>query len=278
MSSHRSIEKIVLLAAIGTALVACKPEAPAPDAAPTASIAAPATAGMLAAASAVAPLHDEISSDARRVIGISYPQGLEQYPQLQQAIATYAQAQRAQLDAALNALGDAKPSAPYELSLQFAKTLDTPKFIVVSANGTLYTGGAHGSPLLQNFVWSPQQNRRLTVEALILSAQGWAVISDNVREQLHTQASVRADDVDDAGRADWLRDIDKMIDDGTEPKAENFRQFMPLLDASGQVRALRFIFAPYQVGPYSDGTRNIDVPIAVVRPYIAPGYAALFAD
>ena len=42
--------------------------------------------------------------------------------------------------------------------------------------------------------------------------------------------------------------------------------------------ALRFVFPPYQVGPYADGTQTVDVPAEVLRPHIAPEYAGLFAD
>lgn len=264
----------IALVACAAGLLACKPETAVPVAA-GASAAPAATVSVAPAVSA--PLHDEIGSDARRVIGISYAQGIDQYPGLKQALLAYAQRQRTELDKALAALGEnAKPTAPYELSLQFSKVLDTPQFVAVTASGTLYTGGAHGQPLLQGFVWLPQQDRLLDAAALIASAQGWQAVSDNVRGQLHARAAQRAGDVDEAQRAAYLKDADKQIDDGTAPAAENFALFLPLTDASGQVQALRFTFPPYQVGPYADGAQSVDVPIDAVRPFIAPQYRALF--
>jgi len=67
-----------------------------------------------------------------------------------------------------------------------------------------------------------------------------------------------------------------MIADGTAPKAANFARFEPVVDADGRIRALRFVFPPYQVGPYSDGTRTADVPAAVLLPVLAPEYRRLF--
>ena len=67
-----------------------------------------------------------------------------------------------------------------------------------------------------------------------------------------------------------------MIDDGTEPRPDNFAMFEPVVAPSGKLRALRFVFAPYQVGPYSDGTQTVEVPAAVLLPHIAPAYRDLF--
>jgi len=54
-------------------------------------------------------------------------------------------------------------------------------------------------------------------------------------------------------------------------------QFQPLTNDKGQITALRFVFPPYQVGPYSDGTQTADVPAAVLLPHVAAGYRELFA-
>ena len=68
-----------------------------------------------------------------------------------------------------------------------------------------------------------------------------------------------------------------MIDQGTTPDAANFAQFEPVMDAGGRIAALRFVFPPYQVGPYSDGTQTVDVPASVLLPHVAAGYRELFA-
>ena len=41
--------------------------------------------------------------------------------------------------------------------------------------------------------------------------------------------------------------------------------------------ALRFVFPPYQVGPYSDGTQTVEVPSSVLLPLLAPPERGLFA-
>ena len=49
-----------------------------------------------------------------------------------------------------------------------------------------------------------------------------------------------------------------------------------VMNADGSIRALRFVFPPYQVAPYSDGTRKVEVPAQVLLPLVAPEYKQLF--
>ncbi|MGH8078230.1 MAG: RsiV family protein, partial [Lysobacter sp.] len=141
-----------------------------------------------------------------------------------------------------------------------------------------YTGGVHGAPLIARFVWLPQRNRLLTAHELIPDAKSWKPIAVNVREQLHTALSQRvdADALPPGERAEVVKNASRMIDDGTEPNPESFAMFEPVVAPSGKLRALRFVFAPYQVGPYSDGTQTVEVPAAVLLPHIAPAYRDLF--
>jgi hypothetical protein len=67
-----------------------------------------------------------------------------------------------------------------------------------------------------------------------------------------------------------------MIDEGSDPDPDNFSQFEPVTGAGGRVTALRFVFPPYQVGPYSDGIQTVQVPASALLPHIAPEYRPLF--
>lgn len=265
---------LVLLPAM--LLVACQRQAPAPEGA--AAPAPSATAVAPAAPASVAGLQDVVEANPRYVIGISYPKEAAGHPGLAAALKRYADASRQDLLDAVEGLGNDKPTAPYELSLSYTTLANTPKLIAVAADGSLYTGGAHGSPLIARFVWLPERNARLTAQALVPEATGWQAISDFVREQLHTALSQRidADDVPAEERADMLREATRMIDDGTQPTADAFSEFEPRLGADGRIVSLRFVFPPYQVGPYADGTQTVDVPADVLLPHVAPAYRALF--
>jgi len=250
--------------------------APAPDAAPAAEAAA---TGPTPTTEAPLDLRDVVENNEREVVGISYPAGIDRYPGLARALQEYATSARGDLQQALDGLGNDKPTVPYELSLSFEKVLETPQLVVVSADGSRYTGGAHGEPLVARFVWLPQQQQMLSASTLVADDKGWKAISDFVADQLRERVATRlsGEDMEPADLQESLRNASRMIAEGTGPQAENFSQFQPLTDDKGQITALRFVFPPYQVGPYSDGTQTADVPAAVLLPHVAKDYVALFA-
>jgi hypothetical protein len=243
----------------------------------------PADAGAQApAAPVVAPaavaLEDVVETRPDYIVGISFPQSAARYPGLARALKAYAETARTELMKAVTGLRGRKPTAPYDLSLSFTGLVDTPDVVAVAADGSSYTGGAHGNPLVARFVWLPKTGQMLTTRDLFASADAWQVISDASREQLATSLSQRmdADGLEGADRARQLQSASRMIDAGTEPKAENFARFEPVMDVGGRIRALRFVFPPYQVGPYVDGTRTVDIPARVLLPVMVPEYKVLF--
>lgn len=257
---------LVLLSGCGREGTSPTPAAAGPD------------AGMPGAATAPVVLQDVIETKPDYIVGISYPQGIAKHPALAQVLQAYAESARAELMQSVAALKGSKPSAPYDLSLQFTGLVDTPRIVAAAADGSSYTGGAHGNPLVARFVWLPGEQRMLTAEQLLPDAASWKIVSDQVREQLMTALSQQLDDdgLEAADRSQALRDGSGMIDAGTVPDPKNFARFEPVMNADGSIRALRFVFPPAQVGPYSDGTRNIDVPAQVLLPLVAPEYKALF--
>lgn len=225
-------------------------------------------------------LKDVIDINDRYVVGISYPSAAARYPGLARIVANYADEARGELMEAVEAFGNDKPSVPYELSLDFETLLDNPRFMVIKAEGSRYTGGAHGQPLVARFVWLPEQDKLLSADALITSPAGWQAVSAYAREQLHTQLSLRVEEEELAPeeRVRLVRSADRMIKEGTTPEPDNFAQFQPVTGDTGKIAALRFVFPPYQVGPYSDGVQTVDVPASVLLPYVAPEYVELFAQ
>lgn len=263
MRPHR----IVPIFALCAALAACdRGPVPAADGQPP----APAPASVA--------LADVVETRPDYIVGISYPKFASNHPGLARLLKAYADAARADLMAAVAGLQGRKPAAPYDLSLQFSGLVDTPRLVAIAADGSTYTGGAHGNPLVARFVWLPQQQALLKADQLIADAAGWQAISDASREQLMTALSQRldTDEVEGADRAAQLQAGSAMIDAGTAPQAGNFAQFEPVMNAEGQIRAIRFVFPPTQVAPYVEGTRTVEIPARALLPHIAPAYRALF--
>ena len=224
-------------------------------------------------------LRDVVQRDPRYMIGISYPDVARRYPGLAAALKRYADAARADLMQAVSGMGQQKPPTPYDLSLSFTEVVADPHLVAIAAEGSSYTGGAHSNPLVARFVWLPDEDRQLTASELIPDPQAWRDLSGYIREQLQTALSQRvdADRLPPEDRAEIVKGASRMIDEGTTPRPDNFANFEPVLGTDGRIAALRFVFPPYQVGPYADGTQTVDVPADVLLPKIAPAYRHLFA-
>lgn len=274
---NRLPSRALYLALAFLALAACRREAEVPQQAQAPAATSPAQAP--AAAPAPVELKDVIETDPRYVIGISYPKDINRYPVLAAELQQYTEAARGELMQAVEGMGEEKPASPYDLSLSYTMLVDTPQVVAVAADGSSYTGGAHGNPLVARFVWLPQQQKLLRAKELIPDAAGWREVSAYVREQLHAALSQRidADELEPVQRAEVMRTAGKMIDEGSDPDADNFDEFEPVLAADGRLRALRFVFPPYQVGPYSDGVQTVEVPASVLLPHVAAEYRGLFA-
>lgn len=269
---------------IALAAVGCGREDPAPSAEPGPALGALAgeeaePAAEAADAGAPPVLEDVIERDPRYLVGISYPPGIMEYPGLAAELDAYARAARVDLDEAVASLGQGRPTAPYDLALNFDVLVETPQVVAVAANGSSYTGGAHGNPLVARFVWLPGQQRMLTAQELIGDEDGWRALSGYVREQLHANLFERADagDLEPGERSQLVRSGGQMIDEGSGPDPANFAHFEPVMGTGGRIQALRFVFPPYQVGPYSDGTQSVVVPAGVLAPHVAADYRGLFS-
>ncbi|MGJ4728980.1 DUF3298 domain-containing protein [Luteimonas sp. SDU101] len=223
-------------------------------------------------------LEDVVETDPRYIIGITWDDDADRYPALARELKAYADAARAEVMQAVDAL-EPGASAMYDLALEFKVLADTPEVFAVAADGGSYTGGAHGTPLIARFVWLPAEERLLTPAELVPDPDAWREISAYVREQLHAALSLRvdADELEPAERARVMQSAGRMIDEGTAPEPENFAQFEPVNGADGRLAGLRFVFPPYQVGPYSDGVQSVEVPAAVLLPHVAPAYRSLFS-
>lgn len=244
----------------------------------------PPAAGGEGATASTAPveLDDVMETGEGYIVGISYPRSVADHPGLAAALKAYADAARDELRQALGTPeadgGDPTVPGPYDLSLSFVELHSSPDVVAVAADGSSYLGGAHGQPLVRRFVWLPRHGRMLTAEALVPTEAGWRAISGYVREQLFGSLSLRMDAnrIAPEDRAELMRGAGSMIEAGTAPDPANFSEFEPIPGDGGKLAGLRFVFPPYQVGPYSAGTQAVAVPAEVLLPHVAPAYRDLF--
>ena len=281
MSRPSRYLRLLAACVLAMAFAACERDAPPPDEVQARAEGAPGVEPNPQAAPV--ELKDVMESGDGYIVGISFPRSVDAYPGLASALQAYADAARADLGQALATPeadgGDPTIPGPYDLSLSFVELLASPDVVAVAADGSSYLGGAHGQPLVRRFVWLPKHGRMLTAEALVPSEAGWRAISAYVREHLFGALSLQMDAnrVAPEDRADTTRSAGAMIEAGTEPEPANFSEFEPIPGEGGKLAGLRFVFPPYQVGPYSAGTQTVDVPAQVLLPHVAPAYRDLFA-
>ena len=257
---------LVLLVAGLLSLAGCKPQ---PATVPVTDGAAAPTAPVAAAA----PLQDLVVQKPTYLIGITYPKSNDLPAPLVQAMQGYSTQARARLEAAAKNLKPGDPGAPYDLSLEFRELPGNPmSFRTIAAEGSLYSGGARGEALIRRFVWDVPGRRMLSAQALVPTSQGWQAISTFVRDALLAQARTRfdADKLAPADQQNALAQLQPLVEAGTQPDAANFADFEPQLDAQGRMVGLTFVFPPYQVAGYADGTQQVDVPASVLLPWVAP--------
>lgn len=266
------------LTLLAVAVSGCQREAPAPGQT-SANPAQPAAEDVQPLEETPGELKDVVEMDSKFIVGISYPPEANKYPGLAAELHRYAQAARDELMEAVNG-AELQPGTMYDLSLSFTTLVDTPDMLAIAADGSSYTGGAHDNPLIERFVWLVREQKLLSAEDLVGNEGDWRAISGYVREQLHAALSQRidADELEPDERSRLMRSAGKMIDEGSRPDVANYQQFEPVPGAGGKLSGLRFVFPPYQVGPYSDGVQTVEVPASVLLPHVSPTYRGLFVQ
>ncbi|MCE7869997.1 DUF3298/DUF4163 domain-containing protein [bacterium CPR1] len=163
-----------------------------------------------------------------------------------------AQAQVASFRKDFNESGKEMPAEipPWSLTSSFTEEYQTDRFLVFLQSGYLYTGGAHGMPLLDAFIFDLASGKRLTMADLYLPGY-LDVLSRFTRRKLQA-------DKDLIGEADW-------VITGTEPKPENFTVVFPT------AKGLQVVFPPYQVAAYASGMPRVLVPFSELASLARPG-------
>ena len=191
----------------------------------------------------VAP-YDVFERDARAMVGITYPTGLDRYPALAKLLIAHAHARRTALEAAL--AQTPHPAIPFELILRFSTAADSPRLFAVTAEEELYTGGNSSKPRRDVFLWLPAQNRLLAPDEMIPDPAAWSRLHERI-EHMQREESASL----------------------TAPASERGMQhvFVPRFNSAGRIAGLRF---------RADNGDEVEVPGDMLKPLAAPAYAAWF--
>lgn len=126
-----------------------------------------------------------------------------------------------------------------------------------------YTGGAHGLVSLDGLLWDRVRRRTLALDDL-LDVEG---AKPALRAALN--AALRREK---ARRGPVEPDV--RVDEETLALAG----VVVLPGPQGRGCGLRFLFSPYLLGSFAEGSYELDVPTAVFAPWLRPAWRDAFAD
>ena len=211
---------------------------------------------------------------------IRFPALRPQWQALDTAIHDYADASKREFLQA-SAANDRVKDLEYSLDMTFSVARRTADFVSVTATGSSFTGGAHGTPIVASFNLDLNGNKLVTLGDLFGDpATAFKALSDECRRQLEGRyAAKMRDDPDGMTPAQLAADAEstkKWVDEGTAPTPESFGTF--LIDClDNKAIGVTVIFPPYQVAPYADGTQQVEVPAKVFYDLLKPEYKDAFA-
>lgn len=167
----------------------------------------------------------------------------------------------------------------FRLQLNFNREATTAHFISIHEKGYYDMGGAHPIPIETTLVYDQAHHNIIELTALFeepeLAREAFARYA---KKQLLPKLMSSAPDAQEALSDDlmqeWQKIMLKMLDEGTQPLAKNYQNFIVVSGSSANLPSpgLRFVFPPYQVAAYVYGTQVVDVPSEVFYQWLKPQY------
>ena len=151
------------------------------------------------------------------------------------------------------------------------------RYLDVRGQVSQYTGGAHPMTTLEAFVWDRLGQRRLALADLLKNpvpgSPAVLALAGAARAALIAVKRSRAPDYDP------VKDtfIGTTGDGPFVPDLARFARNVELLprDADGTGGGLLFVYSPYEVGPYAEGSYVVLVPAAIAAPLLKADAARL---
>lgn len=241
-------------------LAACSGESDAPashaDKAAAAAVPGAPPGGVADLAAKNAPASDVKENSDLLEFAYAYPAEAAQIPKLAAWLDNDRATKRAALVAAAerDQAGAKKEGFPYRAHThlqKWEKVTDTPRFLSLSSEIQTYTGGAHGMVSFDSLIWD--RNRGVQLKPLDLFTSGAAF-----------DAAIRDDFCAAIAREKAARGIE-LPEEADGPFAKcppASAQTVWLGSSDGRyLDRLTVAIAPYEIGPYAEGSYKINVPM-----------------
>lgn len=255
---------ILGLAAAAT-LAACnrdrETEAPGPNA----------TAGaVVTPADAAAPMAYESKTPFAEV-SLTLPPAIKEQPDLHARFYAAAVSDLRQFSEGAQAdrteAGGDEGRPPYDKSITVTPGAETGKLFSLVRAVSEYTGGAHPNPSATAVLWDKTLKREISGADLFRGGDMTAL--DN--------ALCAAINAEKKKRDPQARPVTLTGSDWSCPRTSGLPFVLAAGTTPGKAGGLTFLIGPYQVGPYSDGSYEVTVPLSAFRSLLSPTYADEFA-
>lgn len=160
------------------------------------------------------------------------------------------------------------PYRAYESTTAWSVVTETPRFLSLSSEFYVYTGGAHGSPGFESIMWDKAAGQRLEPTALFISPTAIeTALGPAFCDALDRQRAARRG-------APVVRSDDPFNDC---PKVAETTLILGSTDRRA-IDRVGLLVGPYVAGPYAEGTFDITLPVTrAVLTAVKPAYREAFA-
>lgn len=217
----------------------------------------------------VAPLGFS-KGDADAQVSLSLPEPIKMYPALHTQLYNEGeQALKAFLAQAHKDRAEQKADGidvpAYSHSITWRITAQNPRLLSLFAEEDDYQGGAHPSNTFQVRLWDKQKNDLIPPGALLAPGADLKAVDAYVCHQIEAERSKREGTPTTQAGSGF-----------SCPKFAESRLILIQAQNGDKFGAIDALYAPYEVGPYSEGAFEIRVPQAMLKDVLNPDYAAQF--
>ncbi|BAW79457.1 hypothetical conserved protein [Candidatus Nitrosoglobus terrae] len=171
----------------------------------------------------------------------------------------------------------------FDLLIDFKVISQIDTFISILETGSSNTGGAHPIPIKATFVYDRKLGKLITLADLFTSFNpALSALANFARSTLLEKFQIEAPKSDEGSLEavqEWGFRMRQMLNEGTQPTAENYAAFIIQSAANIQTASpgIILVFPPYQIAPYASGTQTVEVPAYIFAQFLKPNYLSSFA-
>lgn len=146
---------------------------------------------------------------------------------------------------------------------------NSPRLLSIAAEIGTFTGGAHGNATYQALLWDRQADGPVVVADLFVDPNAaFKAMTPAYCKELDRQRAEKRGSEAPAEGADWSTECAPLAEQVVVPVDA---------DKDGKFELLRVLLAPYEAGPYAEGSYELDLPVTQqIGRLLKPGFRASF--